>query len=282
MKTIFISHTPEDEHCAEVIHLGLEKAGYHVWSAPDYPTPSEVTYPYIVENGIMGCAAMLLLWSSSTARFEWGRRHLAFAQRLNKPVVPVLLDETELPGTLLANPLVAEQGECSGVVPQVLPRLPAPDGDDPLLTMNELAAHEYIRKRREAIDLAADMVQHGKYRTEALSILEYLAHNDLVNGVRVKAQAVLAAQTEVTNEPISVPPPTQAPTSSRDDEARHTFRVRCKNGHISTFDKRVACAQRTKVARETPRGMRVILDELVLPCPICQVEMAVDIDCEGY
>ena len=70
--------------------------------------------------------------------------------------------------------------------------------------------------------------------------------------------------------------------SSQDDEARHKFRVRCKNGHISTIDKRVACAQRTTVARETPRGMRVILDELVLPCPICQVEMAVDIDCEGY
>ena len=67
-----------------------------------------------------------------------------------------------------------------------------------------------------------------------------------------------------------------------DDEARYKFRVRCQNGHISTIDKRIACAQRTKVAREIPRGMRVILDELVLPCPICQVEMAVDIDCEGY
>jgi hypothetical protein len=282
MKTIFLSHAPEDEHCAVAIRQGLEDAGYRAWRAPDYPTPTDVTYPYIVENGIMGSAALLLLWSSNAAHFDWGRRHLTFAQRLGKLIVPVLLDDTALPGTLLADPIEAEQEPCRGVVMRVLPRLPAVESDDPLLSMNELSAHAYIRQRKEAIDLAAGMVQRGEYRAEALAVLEYLAHNDLVNGVREKAQGVLAAQTEVADRPAAVSSQTLAPARSQEDEARHTFRVRCQNGHISTIDKRVVCAQRTKVAREIPRGMRVMLDELVLPCPICQVEMAVDIDCEGY
>ena len=282
MKTIFISHAPEDQDCAGAIRQELENAGYGVWSAPDYPTPSDASYPYVVENGIMGSAAMLLLWSSSGAGFDWTRRHLAFAQRLNKPIVPVLLDETALPGTLLVEPVVAEQGKCGEVVARVLPRLPAPESDDPLLEMGELAAHEYIRKRKEAIELAAGMVQHGEHQVEALAILEYLAHNDLVNGVREKAQAVLDAQRGAANRAAPASTPGHTPVRSLDDEARYKFRVRCKNGHISIIDKREACGKRTKVAREIPRGMRVALDELVLPCPVCQVEMAIDIDCEGF
>jgi TIR domain len=288
MITIFLSHAPEDAVCAGEMRQGLEGKGYGVWRAPDYPTPADVSYPYVVEQGIMGSAAMLLLWSGSAARFDWTRRHLAFAQRLNKPIVPVLLDETGLPGTLLVHAIVAARGACGAAVAEVLPRLPAPESTGALLSMGELAAHEYIRKRKEAIELAAEMVQHGEHRAEALAMLEYLAHNDLVNGVREKAQAVLDAQREAADRTAPAAPaapaptPIQAPARSPDDEKRHQFRVRCKNGHISTFDKRVACAQRTKVAREIPRGMRVTLDELVLPCHVCQVEMAVDIDCEGY
>jgi hypothetical protein len=284
MVSIFISYTPEDENCASALRQGLEQKGYRVWSAPDYPTPSDASYPYVVERGIMGSAAVLLVWSSAAARFDWGKRHLAFAQRLGKLIVPVLLDQTALPGTLLVEPVVARSDACGEVVTRLLPRLPAPESADPLLTMGELAAHEYIRNRKEAIDLAAGMVQRGERCAEALTILEYLAYNDLANGVREKAQAVLNAQPGAASAtaPAAGAPPVAAPVRLRDDEKRYQFRVRCKNGHISTIDKHVACAQRSKVAREVPRGLRVVLDELVLTCPVCQVEMAVDIDCEGY
>lgn len=274
MITVFISHAPEDAQCADAFRQGLENAGYGVWHAPDYPTPAEASYPYVVEQGIMRSAVVLLLWSESAARHDWSRRHLAFAQRLGKPFVPVLLDEARLPTTLLVEPIVAEQGACGEVVERALQRpggLPAPESADPLLAMCELAAHEHIRERKEAIGLAAAMLQRGEHRTEALAILEYLAHNDLVSGVREQAQAVLDAQPGETA-------PDRVAASARVEEQRHKFRVRCKNGHINTFDKRVACARRAKVAR----GMRVTLDELVLSCPDCQVEMAVDIDCEGY
>lgn len=293
MATIFISHAREDAECAGVIRQGLEEKGYGVWRAPDYPTPTDASYAYVVENGIMGSAAVLLVWSEAAARFEWGRRHLAFAQRLGKPIVPVALvalNETPLPGTLLVEPVVVEKGACGEVVTQALLRLPEANSDDPFLKMSELAAHEYIRHRKEAIDLAAGFVQRREHGAEALAILDYLAHNDLMNGVREKAQEVLDAHSSTTRANAPIPGASaQAPTSTRLPDAgngasenRYKFRARCKNGHVSAFDKADACSQRSKVAREIPRGFRVVLDELVLKCPVCQVEMAVDIDCEGY
>ena len=42
-----------------------------------------------------------MLGKRSAAQSEWVERHMLFAQRLKKPIVPVLLDETALPNTLL-------------------------------------------------------------------------------------------------------------------------------------------------------------------------------------
>ena len=175
------------------------------------------------------------------------------------------LDETSLPSTLLGESLSGEE-PCSAVVEQVLPRLPAPGSTDPLLTLGEQASDTSLRVRKEAIDQTSAMLQRGEHREAVLAILEYLARNDLMSGVREKAQEVLATATQ--QKPASPPPPT------RPQEARHLFGVRCQNGHSTTFDRRKVCSQR----KEVMRG----LDELLLTCSACGVEMAVDVDCEGY
>ena len=265
MTTIFLSHAGGDHACANEMRQGLETAGYTVWREPDYPTPRDASYPYVIENGILGSAAVVVLWSHSATSFAWVKRHILIAQRFFKPLVPVRLDETSLPSTLLVESLSGEE-PCSDVVEQVLPRLPAPDNTDPLLTLGEQAAHTYMHVRKEAIDHAAAMLQRREHREEVLAILEYLARNDLMNGVREKAQDVLATATQ--QKMVSLPAPT------RPQDARHLFGVRCKNGHITTFDRREVCSQR----KEVMRG----LDELILTCPACGVEMAVDVDCEGY
>jgi len=275
MTTIFISYTKEDSICADQIRQGLEANGYSVWQEPDYPTPRDASYPYVIENAILGSAAVVVLWSSSAASFAWTKRHILIAQRFFKPLVPVTLDETALPSTLLVENLSGEE-PCSEVVQQVLPRLPPPGSADPLLTFGEQASHQYIRVRKEAIEQAAAMLQRGDHREEVLAILEYLAHNDLMNGVREKAQAVLAAAAQ---------PGTPAPRpSSIPQGARHTFKARCKNGHVNQFDKRDVCSQKKSIARELNKQEEIVrgLDELLLTCPTCGVEMAVDVDCEGY
>lgn len=269
MTTIFLSSTTEDQACAEEIRKGLEASGYTVWRESDFPTPREQSYPYVIENAILGSAAVIVLWSHQAASSAWTKRHILIAQRFFKPLIPVQLDETPLPSTLLVESLVGSE-PCSEIVARLLPHLPAPDSSDPLLALGEQASHQYIRVRKEAIDHAAAMLQRDEHREAALAILEYLARSDLMNGVREKAQDVLAV---ATKQAPSVP------ASTRSHDLRHRFAVRCKNGHITTFDRRDVCAAKSKIAtRAVMRG----LDELILKCPTCGVEMAVDVDCEGY
>jgi hypothetical protein len=269
MTTIFLSYAKEDSACADEMRQGLEENGYTIWQEPDFPTPREQSYPYLIENAILGSTALVLLWSQHAAADVWSKRHLLIAQRFFKPIVPTVLDATALPNTLTTEAPIAAASPCSDVVAQILPHLPVLEKPDALLTLGEQAAHQYLRVRKDAIDQAALMLQQGAHREEVLAILEYLAHNDLMTGVREKAQGVLTAATQQQNAtPV-------APT--RPQDARYWFGVRCKNGHVSSFDKRVVCTQRTEVMR-VMRG----LDELLLTCPICQVEMAVDVDCEGY
>jgi hypothetical protein len=265
MPTIFLSYGSSDLTCANQVRQGLEEARYTVWRKPDYPTPHDMSYPYLIENAILGSTAVVVLWSHSAASFAWVKRHILIAQRFFKPLFPVRLDEISLPSTLLIEGLSGKE-PCSDIVPLLLPRLPAPDSTDVLLKLGEQASHKYVHVRKEAIDQAAAMLQNGQHRAEVLAILEYLARNDLMTGVREKAQSVLNAATQQEMVASSAP--------TRPQDARHLFGVRCKNGHITTFDRRKVCAQR----KEIMRG----LDELILTCATCGDTMAVDVDCEGY
>jgi hypothetical protein len=278
MTTIFLSRAGEDRACADEIGNGLEAHGYTLWRAPDFPTPREQSYPYVIENAILGSAALILLWSRHAAADPWSKRHLLIAQRFFKPVVPVTLDATALPNTLTTETPIAVTASCQDAVALMLPRLPAPDQSSALLKLCEQASqYKHMRLQKQAIEQAAQMLQKGEQREETLAVLEYLSQSDLMTNVREKAQGVLAAATQQQQQPQQRSAPT-AP--ARPQDARHQFGVRCKNGHVCYFDKRIVCSSRTGVARFTSvmRG----LDELLLTCPVCQAEIAVDVDCEGY
>ena len=141
MTMIFLSHASDDHACADQMRQGLEEAGYIVWREPDYPTPRDASYPYVIENGILGSAGVVVLWSSSAAQFAWVKRHILIAQRFFKPLLLVRLDETSLPSTLLVESLSGEE-QCNDIVAHLLPRLPAPDSTDPLLALGEQATHQ--------------------------------------------------------------------------------------------------------------------------------------------
>ena len=52
---------------------------------------------------ILGSAAVVLVWSSAAAQAAWVARHILFAQRLKKLILPVVLDGTALPNTLIVD-----------------------------------------------------------------------------------------------------------------------------------------------------------------------------------
>ena len=273
MPQIFVSHAPQDAECAEQIRQGLEAGGCATWREPASLSIESILYPRTIENVILSSAAVVLVWSSSAAQSEWVERHLLFAQQLQKLILPVLLDEADLPNTLVAVSPIRGHASCADVAAQLLPRLSPSASEDALLKLEEQAAHQYIRERKEAIDAAAAMLQRGEQREAVLAMLEYLAHNDLMDGVRVKAREALAPYTK---QAAASP----APANARD--SRHTFGVRCKNGHVSYFDRREVCSAHTKFPRETRQSAGQELDELLLKCETCGVEVAARVDCSKY
>jgi hypothetical protein len=114
------------------------------------------------------------------------------------------------------------------------------------------------------------MLKRDEHREAVLALLEYLAHNDLMMGVRDKAQEVLDADAKKVSTP-----------AFRPEESRHIIGVRCKNGHITYFDKRRICSDEATVVRSVQRaGLK--LDERDLTCGQCGESIKVHVDCRGY
>jgi TIR domain len=276
MIPIFVSHTKENADCAEQLRKDLEAHGYTTWREPASLTIESITYPRTIENVILGSAAVVLVWSSRAAQSEWVERHILFAQSLKKLIFPVVLDGTSLPNTLISVTPVTSQTPCTNTVTALmaLPKFPTPQSTDPLIKLYDQAAHEFIRERKAAIDVAAEMLKRNEHREAVLALLEYMARNDMMMGVRDKAQEVLDADAKKASPPSFLRP----------GDSRHMFGVRCKNGHVTYFDKREVCGAHSLVPRDMAKSAGVELDELHLKCehPDCGAEVVARVDCREY
>ena len=277
MTTIFVSHAKEDAACAEAIRKGLETRGYSVWREPPTLSLKSLQYSRTMENALLGSAAIVLLWSSSAAGSEWVERHILLAQRLKKPLFPVVLDGTDLPNTLIVDTIITGKPSCDDAVAHLLPHLPPAHSTDALILLSEEAAHDSLislRTRKVAIDHAAEMLQRGEHREAVLALLEYIARRDPIMGVRDKAIAVLEADAKKA----APPPPLLRP-----EDSRHMIRVRCKQcGHLTDFDKRRICSAQSQVVRGGKEQAGAELDTMDLPCEKCGHIMPTRVDCEGY
>src|SRR5579859_834307 len=119
MTQIFVSHSPNDAACAESIRQELEAKGYTVWREPTSLSIESILYPRTIENDLLRSASIVLIWSSSAAQSEWVERHILFAQRLKKLIVPVVIDGTALPTTLIVNTIITSQASCTDVMAQL-------------------------------------------------------------------------------------------------------------------------------------------------------------------
>ena len=274
MTSIFLCYPKEHAACAEELRTGLEAQGYTPWREPTNADPKSASYPHMIETAVLGSAAVVLVWSQHAAQTTWVERQLLFAQSLKKPIFPVTLDHTSLPGTLVAVSSLAIQTTCTDAVTTLiaLPAFPPAHATDALITLAELAAHEFIRKRKTALRQASTLLARGEQHEEVLALLAYMAKNDSIMGVREEAQKVLDTEAKKT-----APPPPAFPPG----DAQHIFGVRCKNGHVSYFDKRVVCVAYKPVKRLAD-AVEKQLDELYLKCDTCGEKIVAQVDCEGY
>ena len=79
------------------------------------------------------------------------------------------------------------------------------------------------------------------------------------------------------DDTVSPPPP-----STPSGDTSSIFGVRCKNGHVSYFDKHVVCKASIQIPRIVDKQTGKELDELLLPCSTCGEEMVAHVDCGGY
>lgn len=275
MTAIFVTYTEADSLSVKKIGVELTAQGYIIQHEPTAPSLTHTTLPRTVENALLGSAAVVLIWSQYAAQAPHIEQRLLFAHQLKKPIFPVLLDNTNLPNMLSSVPSITTQADYANVVVALiaLPTFPSPHSTDALITLYEQATHDFIRERKAAIDQAAVLLTRSEHHEEVLALLSYLAQNDTIMSVREKAQEVIDA--EVQKIAPSIPP------AFRPQDAQFIFGVRCKNGHLSYFDKRVVCAAYKPVPRLLdPVGKP--LDELHLTCDTCGEEIVAHVDCEGY
>src|ERR1700753_4421577 len=116
---------------------------------------------------------------------------------------------------------------------RIITLLPTPEDNDALQALIKQAEQEYIGEQKAAIEQAAMMLQRNEQREAVLALLEQLAQHDIITSVREKAQEVFNLYTQTASRtPIS---------QSQIQDASAQFGVRCKNGHVSYFDKRYVC-----------------------------------------
>lgn len=187
MITLFISHAPEDAGYAETLRQGLEGKGYSCWRTPDYPTPTDYNYPFVLERAIIASPVLILIWSLHAAHDARVTRHIQIGQQLRKALCLVVLDQKAAPNTCVAHVTLPGTIPYDETLTQLLPHLPAPDSRETLPLFLEKAGHEFHSNRYAAIDLAAGILACDEQRDEVLAVLHYLAQHDLMTGVREKA-----------------------------------------------------------------------------------------------
>ncbi len=271
MVQLFISHSEEDRGCVEQLRAAFGANGYRIWQNTQGTNRTSLSYLRTIENGIRSSAAIVLVWSAGAARSEWVERQVLFAQRLQKLIVPLVVDGTDLPITLVNIQGIAGASPCDASIEQLLPLLPLADSTDLLNALLEQLPHPHIRERKAAIESAARLLQRGEHREEVLALLDDIARRDLIESVRKLAQSVIGIDIQST------------PTSVRPEEMLHKFGAKCPNGHVTYFDKRRVCPpSRVKGYRNLVQRGGAEIDELALPCGNCGVVMIVPVDCEGY
>lgn len=95
-KDVFLSHTFADEEIAAKITAGLQRWGIDVWIAPDDISGGRRWGEAIV-HGIRSCDGVVYLSSEQSHDSEQTEKEVGIADEFNKPIIPVRLDESDLP-----------------------------------------------------------------------------------------------------------------------------------------------------------------------------------------
>jgi nucleoside phosphorylase len=197
MTQILLVFAERDAALALDLQQSLADEGYRIWQPPPGRSPQQRSYPRILEQGMLGSAAIVLVWSEQASQDIGVQQQLHFLQRICRVVFPILLDSTALPDLFAPPVLLPWQGDVPATRTALcrLPVFPRALSMTAFERFCQQAAHEHIRQRTQAIAQACVLLQQNQHREEVLAILQYLARYDLIRSVQDLAQEVLRADT---------------------------------------------------------------------------------------
>src|SRR5438477_6615908 len=89
MTHIFISYSHKDSVYAHQLSRHLEQAGWPGWI--DDRIDYSASWTHVIQDNLDSCAAFIVIMTSSAYQSMWVQNELSRAQRLGKPIFPLLL-----------------------------------------------------------------------------------------------------------------------------------------------------------------------------------------------
>ncbi len=96
---VFISYCKGDRNFAELLSNKLQGAGFAVWMDEDSLKAGD-RWKKEIEQGIKKADSLIVLMSSDATRSNWVQFEWAYAKGAGKKIIPVILEQIELPGPL--------------------------------------------------------------------------------------------------------------------------------------------------------------------------------------
>ena len=96
---VFITYHTHDMKAAKAICQVVEQNGIKCWMAPrDIPPGSD--YSSEIENAIMSTKAIVVIFSETSASFQWLKGEITIGFEEHKPIVVYRIDQTPLVGQI--------------------------------------------------------------------------------------------------------------------------------------------------------------------------------------
>jgi simple sugar transport system substrate-binding protein/ribose transport system substrate-binding protein len=228
--SLFVSYSRIDGKFVQRLADDLRAAGYTVWVDISGLRGGD-DWVREIDEKIRACDAMVLTLSPDSIASEWVRRETTLAQHLDKPVVPVMPRDTNLPVHLITTQFVDFRSDYDDALPKLLEALPPPpEPEEP-----EVALPGWIVDAANSADAGERLMAinrlHGiaEGDDEALAALAWeeirrLAGDDDSSMVMAAAKAALgeAAPAQPASEVVRKEPPPPTPAKPIEPTPRPT------------------------------------------------------------
>jgi hypothetical protein len=119
---IFLSHSSKDKPKVELIYQDLIGQNFKVWFDKEDINGGDV-WPQALQDGIDNSKVLVLIWTEEAKKSDWVQREIAWALSKNIPVIPMLMDNTELNISIQTIQFIDARSGYAGAFPELVSRI---------------------------------------------------------------------------------------------------------------------------------------------------------------